>query len=93
LPIEKEQLLAMLSSCDPGEFHSLVKRAGSASLRRVLRHYLPLPKDEEAHIWRVQHKSSQECDVAVPDDERVEDAGLQVDDERYERSRREAVVA
>ncbi len=43
-----------------------------------MKHYLPLAKNEEAEIWAKQRVMKQQEDpsVIVPDDERVEDAGL-----------------
>jgi len=42
-------------------------------LREILNFYLPLAKGEEEEIWNRQRSSD---DSEVPDDERVEDAGL-----------------
>ena len=41
-------------------------------------HYLPLPKEEEADIWARQKAMKQQDhpSIIVPDEERVEDAGL-----------------
>jgi hypothetical protein len=52
-------------------------------VKRVLPFYIPKPKDELRAIWTNQKTVA--CDhfeTAVPDDERVEDAGLDhVEDE------------
>ena len=54
-----------------------------------------MPKDEEARIWSLQKNLE---DVEVPDDERVEDAGLSetCDDEpgpKSARDRRKVAIA
>ena len=43
-----------------------------------MRHYLPIPKEEEAEIWARQRAMKHQDDqtIIVPDEERVEDAGL-----------------
>lgn len=90
---EKNELLTLLSSCDPRDFRSLPKQASTVNLTRVVQHYLPLSKAEEARIWQVQ-RTAQAYDLSgLPEDERVEDAGLQVDDADTKRPRKEAAVA
>lgn len=93
-PCEKAELLALVSSRDPREFRSLLKQASTAALRRTLRYYLPLEKGEEARIWERQRANPQEYDQAdLPEDERVEDAGLHADEDIRERPRKEAPLA
>jgi hypothetical protein len=43
-----------------------------------MRHYLPLAKEEELEIWSRQRAMKQQYhpSIIVPDEERVEDAGL-----------------
>jgi hypothetical protein len=43
-----------------------------------MRHYLPLPKNREAEIWALMREMKRQDDpsIVVPDEERVEDAGL-----------------
>ena len=72
-PGEKTALVELLSSVEPREFHRLPQRTTNSRLRSILRFYKPLPADEEERIWSLQ-KGLEE--VEVPDDERVEDAGL-----------------
>jgi len=47
-----------------------------------MRHYVPLPKNQEAAIWAQQRSLQQRVDhsIIVPDDERVEDAGIFAED-------------
>lgn len=72
--IDKAELLILLSSSLPRYFKDLPQQAKSKQLREILRFYVPLPKDEEEAIWKRQRAVEPETDV--PDDERVEDAGL-----------------
>jgi hypothetical protein len=51
----------------------LPQKTKSKQLRDILNFYIPLAKEEEAEIWRRQRSAA---DSEVPDDERVEDAGL-----------------
>jgi hypothetical protein len=71
---DKEELIALLSSTDPRGFHNLGARAKAGSVRSILRFYVPIDKASEARIW-----NSPRPIAAVPDDERVEDAGLSDD--------------
>jgi hypothetical protein len=70
---ERTELLLMLSSSDPRHFKHLPEKTKSRQLRELLMFYIPLAKEEEVEIWRRQRSSP---DAEVPDDERVEDAGL-----------------
>jgi hypothetical protein len=69
---ERRELLEMLSSVDPKDFGQLGKKTSNRALQDCLSHYAPLPKDKEAKLWAKRAKSR----VEIPDDERVEDAGL-----------------
>jgi hypothetical protein len=73
---DREELLGLLSSCHPREFRHLAGRTANARVRRVLPYYIPITKDSEAEIWRRQRELPPPM---VPDDERVEDAGLDED--------------
>ena len=55
-----------------------VKLATTSRVKSIMRHYLPLAKEEEAEIWARQRAMKQQDDpsIIVPDEERVEDAGL-----------------
>jgi hypothetical protein len=69
---DKSELIALLSSVEPREIGRLPKRASNSRIREILQFYKPIPKDEEARIWTLQKSQ----DLQVPEDERVEDAGL-----------------
>jgi hypothetical protein len=75
---ERAELLFLLSSCDPRDFRFLPKRTANRQLRQLLRYYVPLSKEEEAVIWKRQ-EDVRLCPPELPDDERVEDAGLAED--------------
>jgi hypothetical protein len=73
---QKEQLVELLSSCDPRYFKNLAAQARDGKLKKILRFYAPLDKNIEAEIWAKQKKLRDRKQPMVPDDERVEDAGL-----------------
>jgi hypothetical protein len=79
---DRGQLLQLLSSCDPRDFGSLGRQATNDRVRAVLPFYVPKPKSELFDIWARQKAMAKEVttrEAAVPDDERVEDAGLDQD--------------
>lgn len=73
---QREQLLQLLSSCDPRHIKSLQSQTTDQQLGRVLPFYVPLSKAEEAEIWAKQRTLKMTGLPLVPEDERVEDAGL-----------------
>ncbi len=80
---DRSELVRLLSSCDPREFEKLTNHTTNLRLRRILPFYVPKPKDLLAHIWERQRALTAEeptADAALPDDERVEDAGLEFED-------------
>ncbi|HEX9963818.1 MAG TPA: radical SAM protein [Allosphingosinicella sp.] len=79
---ERSELMELLSSCDPREFAGLPARATSEPLKRVLGFYVPVPKVDLFKIWERQREIAQlkPSDFGVPDEERVEDAGLDYDE-------------
>ena len=81
---ERSELIELLSSCDPRAFAGLAAQATSAALKRVLRFYIPRPKEELFAIWAKQKelaRSKVTVDLGLPEDERVEDAGLDYEEE------------
>jgi hypothetical protein len=72
-PSDKTALLNLLSSVEPRDIRRLPGETSNAKVQSILHFYKPLSKDEEAKIWALQ--KTVEC-PSVPDDERVEDAGL-----------------
>lgn len=74
--IERAELLWLLSSTSPKYFKDLPQKTKSKQLRDALMFYIPLTKDEELVIWAQQKKNSADISADLPEDERVEDAGL-----------------
>lgn len=75
---DKAELLSLLSSCDPSEWVDLPGKTPSTTVKAVLPFYVPRPKDDMSRIWKMQKPVPH--DAEVPDEERVEDAGLQVEE-------------
>jgi len=76
---ERSELLRLLSSCDPRDFPTLPMKTKNRRLQDILAFYCPLSKTAEAHIWasrKRQAKAAAEALPMIPDEERVEDAGL-----------------
>lgn len=74
---QKWDLLKLLSSRDPREFIDLPGETTDSQLRSLLRFYIPISKAKEAAIWAKQ--KARPVPAEVPEDERVEDAGLNAD--------------
>jgi hypothetical protein len=75
----RAELLGLLSSCDPRDFAALADQASNPLVKKILPFYIPKDKSELFEIWKRQKASAGTSTVAqdeVPDDERVEDAGL-----------------
>ena len=79
---QRAELVALLSSVDPSRFHTLGERTLDSSIRRVLPFYVPIPKEQEMEIWKLQRARKDECDM--PAEDRVEDAGLEDEPELFE---------
>ena len=75
---DRAELLCLLSSCDPSAFRHLPGKSSSKQVGRILRFYEPVPKREQARIWDAKRAARQQAYLSmnVPEDERVEDAGL-----------------
>ena len=87
---ERGELLALLSSVEPKDISTLPKHTTNPKLKAILAFYKPLPKTEEARIWAIQKDSET---TMIPEDERVEDAGLSDDDSDSAAYTNEAVSA
>jgi hypothetical protein len=81
---ERRELLGLLSSCDPREFGSLPRQAGTRRLREIVEFYKPLSKTADARIWEIRNgyasASPGSTPPTPPEEECVEDAGLCGDD-------------
>lgn len=81
-PERRHELKTLLSSCDPRHYHTLPGLTDDTGIRSILQFYMPRPKDELMLIWRKQAEWSAVAHALnVPEDERVEDAGLDADEE------------
>ena len=81
-PTDRGELLALLSSCDPREFSTLVDRTANPTVKRVLRFHVPVPKETLFKMWELQKavKPSLVASDLISEEERVEDAGLENDE-------------
>ncbi len=76
---ERKELADLLSSTGPSAYSGLIGQATSSKVNRILAFYVPLPKDEERNIWDEMRKlrvTIKTENFDIPEDERVEDAGL-----------------
>ena len=74
---QRQDLTHLLSSCDPRHIKHLPLRTADSDLKRILKFYVPMSKKAEAEIWEKQKKHKKPSLIPfVPEDERVEDAGL-----------------
>ena len=73
---QRRALVELLSSCEPRETKSLGSGVTDSQIKQILPYYIPLSKTREAEIWATQKVSTAATDAEVPEDERVEDAGL-----------------
>lgn len=81
-PDRLHELKTLLSSADPSRYSTLPDLTDDAGIRSILQFYMPRPKHELTDIWRRQASWQQVAsDLGVPEDERVEDAGLDAEEE------------
>ena len=76
---ERAELITLLSGAKPSQYASLKKIPKNKRITSILEFYLPLPEEKEREIWSVcrEHRRKQkQVAVSIPDDQRVEDAGL-----------------
>jgi hypothetical protein len=73
---QRSELLKLLSSCEPRHIKSLPCGVTDSGIKRILPYYISLSKTREAEIWAAQRAVTRGVLPEVPDDERVEDAGL-----------------
>jgi hypothetical protein len=78
-PAAKAELIGLLCSTGPSQFHTLSSQATDRAVRDILPFYSPPSKQAEAEIWRQMKQRNLDAAMAVeeiPEDELVEDAGL-----------------
>ena len=76
---EKRELAILLSSSGPRGYIGLIGQSASSNINRILRFYIPLPEETERKIWtsmKDRKNTSNTEKFMIPEDERVEDAGL-----------------
>lgn len=75
---EQEELIQYLCGRHKNEYATDLHFLSSGALRDAARYFVPMPKHQEARIWKEQKKRRVEDINAylVPEDERVEDATL-----------------
>ena len=81
---ERTELIELLSSCDPRAYAGLGTQATTTALKRVLCFYIPRSKEELFAIWAEQKEVARNMstvDLGLPEDERVEDAGLDYEED------------
>lgn len=90
---EKTELLGFLCSRDKNDYESDLGELSVGRLRDAARFFVPMAKGDEARIWEAQKRRRVEDISAylVPEDERVEDAGLTDEDVRPEPKARQAI--
>ena len=75
---EQAELLTLLSSCDPKDFAALSSSTTSPGIKALLPYYIPKQKSELFKIW--SRSKTEGPAPEVPDEERVEDAGLDAEE-------------
>lgn len=77
---DRDELLGLLSSCDPREFSGLSRATTNRTILGLLPFYAPKPKSELFEIWARKKQSDVGAADGLSDEERVEDAGLEADE-------------
>lgn len=72
------ELLVLLKDFENKHYENICQQASSKKVGQLLRFYKPLTHQEEGDI-RARHRRQAERAPVVPDDERVEDAGLELE--------------
>lgn len=79
---ERTELLGFLCARDKNDYARDLNELAAGKLREAARFFVPMSKTDEARIWEAQKRRRVEDINAylVPEDERVEDAGLTDED-------------
>ncbi|PWJ17563.1 radical SAM protein [Jannaschia seohaensis] len=79
---ERTELLGFLCTRDKNDYARDLNEVAAGKLREAARFFVPMSKVDEARIWEAQKRRRVEDINAylVPEDERVEDAGLTDED-------------
>jgi hypothetical protein len=78
---EKAELLSVLSAHEKSEYRAVARKLSDTKLKRLMKYYIPPSREAEREIWNKQKKAGatrfHSEEITMPDDERVEDAGLE----------------
>ncbi len=75
---QRDELIEILSSGAPSTWIKSFKQMDGGILKDTFSHYLPLSHEVEREIWtQMKARKPEDKTISVPDDERVEDAGLE----------------
>jgi hypothetical protein len=77
-PTDRADLITVLSQFENRKFANIRRRITNKKVAKLFRFYKPLTDPEETGIWARQKEWAQQP-LLIPDDERVEDAGLELD--------------
>lgn len=80
-PGDKNDLLSVLARYEQSKFDALLSTISNERVARIFRFYKPLGHEAEQEIWDLQKavRASKSVIPILPDDERVEDAGLEIE--------------
>jgi len=73
----KSELLYLLSSAEARFIKHLPKQANDPRVKEILKFYAPLPEEKEIRIWSARKPKFRSPDQGLPEDQHVEDAGLE----------------
>ena len=77
---DKNDLLGVLALYEPSKYDGLLNSISNERVARIFRFYKPLSHEQEREIWDLQKAMrASKALPTVPDDERVEDAGLEIE--------------
>jgi hypothetical protein len=75
---DRADLITVLAQFENRKFANIKRRIANKKVAKLFRFYKPLTDPEETEIWTRQKELAQQP-LLIPDDERVEDAGLELD--------------
>jgi hypothetical protein len=74
----KKELAELLSTVPNSKVSGIIGKASNSKVNSILPYYVRLEKDEELYIWKkAKEYRIEETNEVIPEDELVEDAGLQ----------------
>lgn len=75
---ERKELAQLLSTSNPSLYSGLIGKSDNQKVNKIISFYVPLNHDSERKIWSEMKKKklAKREEFNIPEDERVEDAGL-----------------